>query len=49
MPESRKVVDGYIGMDDAVKIYSLIHAGLVAAGFSENTDTPGFVRPLIKS
>jgi hypothetical protein len=33
--ESKKVVDSYIGMDDPVKIYDAIHAGLIKLGFAE--------------
>jgi hypothetical protein len=37
MPEeSSRIIDGYIGMDDQVKIYSLIHSGLRELGFTED-------------
>jgi len=33
--ESKRVVDSYIGMDDPLKIYTLIHDGLISLGFTE--------------
>lgn len=34
--ESQKVVDSYVGMDDALKIYTLVHDGLKGLGFTED-------------
>jgi hypothetical protein len=34
--DSRKVVDSYIGMDDFLKVYTLVHDGLVKLGFTED-------------
>ena len=34
--QSNKIVDSYIGMDDLVKIYSLVHAALLRMGFTED-------------
>lgn len=34
--ESTKVIDSYVGMDDPVKIYDLVHAGLTSLGFKED-------------
>jgi len=35
-PQSSNVVDSYIGMDDPLKIYSVIHDGLIKLGFKED-------------
>jgi hypothetical protein len=34
--ESKKVIDSYIGMDDLLKIYSVVYTGLKELGFSED-------------
>jgi len=34
--ESQKIADSYIGMDDLLKIYTLVHDGLKGLGFTED-------------
>jgi len=34
--QSRKIVDSYIGMDDPLKIYTLIHDALIGFSFTED-------------